>query len=97
MSATPPPLAVPIDLAGALLRIDRQAAYRAAKSGALPVLPGFGRRKVPVAALETLVGKSITSADIEAARAWLEPRRNAFARYQQDYREARKALAPAGA
>lgn len=89
----PPPLTVPIDLAGALLGLSRLAAYREVKAGAIPVLPGFaGRARVPLAGLEKLVGRTITAADIEAAKARLGPEREAFLRYQHDYRQA-KALA----
>jgi hypothetical protein len=90
----PPPLTVPIDLAGALLGMDRQAAYREVKAGAIPVLSGFaGRARVPLAALETLVGRIITAADIEAAKARLLPKREGYLRYQHDYRRTKAALA----
>ena len=90
----PPPLTVPIDLAGALLGLDRQAAYREVKSGAIPVLPGFaGRARVPLTGLEKLVGRPITVEDIDAAKARLLPKREGFLRYQHEYRRTKAALA----
>jgi hypothetical protein len=87
------PLVIPVDLAGELTGRDRVAAYAAVKSGVFPVLPGPGRKRVPTAAIDQLVGRRITAADIRAAEARLEPKRAAFRRYQADYRAARTAVA----
>jgi hypothetical protein len=86
------PLTVPIDLAGELLGMDRQAAYRMAKSGALRVLPGPGRKKVSLASLSKLLEHELTAADIEAARDRLAPKRSAFLDYQATYRRERAAV-----
>lgn len=52
--------AIDIPLAGRFLALNRVAAYRAAKSGFLPVVQVSERRwKVPVAALRALLGLPI--------------------------------------
>jgi hypothetical protein len=91
---SPTPLTVRVDLAGELLGYSgRAASYGAVEAGVIPILPGPGRKRVPVARLEALVGRPITVADVEAAEARLKPSREKFLKYQAEYREARKALA----
>lgn len=85
----PVPLVVSVQEAGELLGQNYASAYAAARSGALPTLPGPGRKKVPTAALERLCGRRITAADIEAARSRLAPKRDRLLAYQRDYRAAR--------
>ena len=92
MNAKQPPLTLPVDLAGELVGASRQVGYRMVKAGTLPVLPGPGRKKVPTAAVERLVGRTITMQDIEAAKARLEPKREAFLTYQADYRRSKLAM-----
>ncbi|HEV2562358.1 MAG TPA: hypothetical protein VGT78_09480 [Rhizomicrobium sp.] len=87
------PLILPVDLAGAILGINRAAAYAMAKRGDLPVLPGGGRRKVPTAGLERLVGRQLEPADILAAERKLAPEREALRHYGSRYRAARTLLA----
>jgi len=84
-----------VEVAGDLIGLGRQAAYAAAKSGAIPTLPGPGKLRVPVARLEGLIGRRLTAADIRAAEARIAPRRDAMLKYQRDYRAARNALAVA--
>jgi hypothetical protein len=91
-----PPLTIPIELAGELLGCSRPAAYGAAKAGFIPIIPGPGRKKVPVAKLEELVGRRITCDDLDAAHARLAPKRRVFIDYQRRYREARQALTATG-
>jgi hypothetical protein len=86
------PLTVPIDVAGELIGVPRQTAYRMAKAGALPVMPGPGRSKVPTAKLSALLGVEITAAHIEDARARLAPKRAALLDYQASYRRERATL-----
>lgn len=86
------PLVLPVDLAGELIGSHRAAAYAAVRSGALPVLPGPGRLKVPTAAIERLCGRRITAEDIEAARARLNPKRAVLLKYQASYRAGRAAI-----
>ncbi len=64
-----------------------------AKAGALPVMPGPGRSKVPLAKLSALVGVEITAVQIEEARARLAPKRAALLAYQDGYRRERAARA----
>lgn len=87
------PLTVPIDVAGELIGVPRQTAYRMAKAGALPVMPGPGRAKVPLAKLSALVGVEITADHIKAAQDRLEPKRAALLAYQANYRRERVAVA----
>lgn len=47
-----------IEDAGRLLGISRTAAYNAAKSGDIPILPIGGRKLVPTALLRELLGLS---------------------------------------
>jgi hypothetical protein len=87
------PLVVNVEVAGELLGLGRQAAYAAAKAGALPVLPGPGKLRIPVARLETLLGRRLTAADIRAAESRIAPRRDAMLKYQRQYHSAKKAVA----
>ena len=90
--ATLIPLVLPVDLAGAVLGVGRAAAYAMAKRGDLPVVPGGGRRKVPTAALEGLVGRRLEAADIAAAEAKITPERETLRDYGVKYRAERAAL-----
>ena len=86
------PLVLTVDLAGELLGLERARAYAAARTGVIPTLPGPGRRRVPTARLEMMVGRRLTVADIEAAERRLRPKREASLKYQREYREARKVV-----
>jgi hypothetical protein len=90
------PLTLQVDLAGELLGYSNvNASYAAVNAGVIPTLPGPGRKKVPTAALERLVGRPITAADIDAAKARLEPKRAERLAYGTDYRNSRARLAAA--
>jgi hypothetical protein len=68
------PMTVTVEIAGAILGMPRQSAYRAAWACELPMLK-FGKRVyVPVAKLERLAGRPITRADIERAEAIIRER-----------------------
>jgi hypothetical protein len=97
MNSTLPPLVIPVDLAGELLGFhSRPRAYAAANSGAIPCLPGPGRKRVATAKLSEIVGRPITVEDIEAAEARLKPKREAVKRYSDEYRASRQALTGGG-
>lgn len=89
-TAEPVPLVLPVDLAGELLGLARGAAYRYVEGAGL-ALPGPGRKRVPTARLELLLGRKLTSEDVQAARARLQPKRDALQRYSADYHAARRA------
>lgn len=62
------PLAVSVEVGGALVGLGRQSAYLAAVRGDLPTVR-FGRRKiVPVARLVEIFGRAITENDVERAQ-----------------------------
>ena len=86
------PLILPIDLAGAILNLSRGAAYAMAKRGDLPLLPGGGRRKVPTARLEQLIGRRLEIADIAAAEQRIARERTKLSEYGKAYRTARATL-----
>ena len=92
MSIAVVPLILTVELAGEMLGVGRGGAYAAVKSGALPVLPGPGRKKVPTAAIERLCGRRITVEDIETAQERLAPKRAVLLKYQAEYRAERAAL-----
>jgi excisionase family DNA binding protein len=54
--------------AGRLLGLGRTASYEAVRRGDLPVLRINGRRLVPVAKLEQLLGRAIDPADLAEVR-----------------------------
>lgn len=53
--------------AGRILGLSRQATYRAAQAGSLPVFPGSGRKKVITAKLEAQIGRSIRPDELAGA------------------------------
>jgi hypothetical protein len=70
MSFTPSsgkPAAVDVPVAGCLADLSRQASYRRAKDGTLPVIALGGRKKVSVARLELLIGRPISAEEIATA------------------------------
>jgi hypothetical protein len=85
----PVPLTLPLDLAGALLGMTRATAYARAQSGTIPTLPGPGRKRVPTAKLEALLGRPLNGSDITNAARKLAPDKQKFLAYQREYREAK--------
>lgn len=74
---TPAPLAIGVEVAGALLGLGRQASYEALWRNALPTLDLGGRRKyVSVARLAELAGREITAADIARAEGIVAARKH---------------------
>ena len=69
MSITEPiPPLIDVPTAGRLLGLSRQAIYRRAKDGSLPILKIAGRKKVVVARLAEMIGRPISVAEIENAK-----------------------------
>jgi len=63
----PTPALIEIPVAARLLGLSRPAAYRRARDGSLPLFSGAGRKKVVVAKLSEMIGRTITAEEIEAA------------------------------
>ena len=66
-STTIKPNGVGVPVAGRLLGLSHQSAYRRVLDGTLPVLPLGGRKLVSVAKLEAMIGRPITAEEIAAA------------------------------
>ena len=87
------PATLPVDVGGAIVDRGRVAAYRLAKDGVLPILPGRGRKRVITAKLEMLLGRRITIEDVSAAEKAVQPKRDAAKKYMGEYRAHRARLA----
>lgn len=91
-------LTLPLEVAAHIVcGASRATAYEMAQRGTLPVLPGPGRRRVPVGHLERILGRRITVSDLARAQESIAPRKAQYLARQAAYRAARAKQAEARA
>jgi excisionase family DNA binding protein len=67
-SQTSPAAVLTVEEAAQILRISRQSAYQAARSGELPTIRIGRRMLVPVARLDELLGQHLTTSESPAGQ-----------------------------